>query len=123
MEKSKATVKKQIPDVELIALKLTMLFTALQSSLYCIAEIEPHKLSGSLRVRYNNLRSSIVNFIKFNYLKSNKKDITIMEDKIFDKVAYFAELLPIITQVPSEKLEKYITDCKILAINIVKEIK
>jgi len=121
MEKNKVILDKQTPNVELIALRLTMLFTSLQSSLYCIAEMEPHKLSGSLKLKYNNLRSSIVNFIKSNYSKSSKKDIEIMEDKIFDKVAYFAELLPVITQIPSEKLEQYITDCKILAVNTVKE--
>jgi hypothetical protein len=121
MEKSKVVVEKQIPDVELIALRLTMLFTSLQSSLYCIAEMEPHKLTGQLKIRYNNLRSSIVNFIKSNYSKSKREDIELMEEKIFDKVAYYAELLPVITQIPTDKLEQYVTDCKILATRIAKK--
>lgn len=121
MERNKVVIEKEIPNVELIALKLTMLFTSLQSSLYCIAEMEPYKLSGPLKLRYSNLRNSIMNFITSNYSKSNQKDIDLMESKIFDRVAYYAELLPVVTQIPCDKLEQYITDCKILATRIVKK--
>jgi hypothetical protein len=85
------------------AMNAYLLVTALNLTLFSIAELEPSKMRQAQKMRFLNLRNAAKNFLE--QMPTSKEDKEFLNDQSFDSVGLIAELVAMLSQVHPEQQE------------------
>ena len=85
-----------------------LLITALNTARYAIAEIDPRSLPSNTKMRYNNLRNNIENFLRMMNYRMPIHDRKELDMVNFDIVGTAVEALSLISHLPEEKHEEFL---------------
>lgn len=103
-------VKTQMNDYD--AMNILLLVTALNLSLFSIAELNPQKMGQVNKSRYMNLRAQLKNFLTVMQANSTPELRQKLEDNTFESVGSIAELVAMVTQIHPNQQEWYLEECK-----------
>ena len=85
------------------AMNAYLLVTALNLTLFSIAELEPSKMKHHQKMRFLNLRNAAKNFLE--QLSNSREDKELLNDQSFDSVGLIAELIAMLSQVHPDQQE------------------
>jgi hypothetical protein len=94
-----------IEEIETIATNLRVLVTSLHTTLYAIRELEPHKMKGPMKMRYNNLKGVVNTFLITMKAQSTPQQRKSLDELAFENVGLIAEVNVRLSNVPVTQIE------------------
>ncbi len=85
------------------AMNAYLLVTALNLTLFSIAELEPGKMRQQQKMRFLNLRNATKNFLE--QMPTSRQDKEFLNDQSFDSVGLIVELIAMLSQVHPDQQE------------------
>lgn len=101
-----------------------LLVTALNTSKYCIAELEPSGMKFQQKQQFTMLHNAIHGFLATMQQKTTKKDKEFLDSQSFENVAALVETFSMIAQIPAPQIEWFLNETnKLVYAAVDKEIE
>ncbi len=104
-----------VEEIESIAINLRVLVTSLNTTLYAIRELEPHKMKGPMKMRYNNLKGVINTFLITMKAQSTPQQRRSLDELALENVALIAEVNMCLSNVPITQIEWFASEVERLS--------
>lgn len=112
-EKKKILIEKYGESkVDEMTAKIWLLVSVLNASRFAIAEMEPKKMSHTMKKRFNDLEVAVNLFLNSFKSAAPKAEADILDATSFDTVAALAELICMVVQCPTSQIDWYVEECK-----------
>lgn len=95
-----------------LTIKIWLLVSVLNASRFAIAEMEPKKMSFTMKKRYNDLETAINLFLNSFKSTAPEAERELLDSTSFDTVGALAELICMVVQCPLDQLDWYLDECK-----------
>lgn len=87
------------------AAKIYLLLTMLNGTMYAIAELEPEKMKGHNKLKFQILRTNIRSFMHNVSQRATAKDKDVLNEYTFGNVGLMAEVFAMLSHVPENQME------------------
>jgi hypothetical protein len=105
------------------AAKIYLLLTMLNGTMYAIAELEPEKMRGHTKLKFQNLRTVVRNFMTSISKQATAKDKDVLNEYTFGNVGLMAEVFAILSHVPESQMEWITKEIQSLTIQSINNLE
>lgn len=105
------------------AAKIYLLLTMLNGTMYAIAELEPEKMRGHTKLKFQNLRTVVRNFMTSISRQATAKDKDVLNEYTFGNVGLMAEVFAILSHVPESQMEWITKEIQSLTIQSINNLE